>query len=186
MQTGMLKAGEGKAYWVVGDLYTILASGEDTGGAYALIHTEVPPGGGPPPHVHRREDEAFYVLEGELAFHADGRDIRARAVAWVMLARGSLHTFKNAGPLTARMLIVVTPSGLERFLASVLANHPASQRDEGRTAPSMVTTPAVAASKWPAFESDAACGRNASISRWTVRNGGSSRLAPVDEGPWWG
>jgi quercetin dioxygenase-like cupin family protein len=119
MHTGVLKAGEGRAYWVVGDRYTVLASGEDTGGAYALIHAEVPPGGGPPPHVHRREDEAFYVLEGEVAFHADGRDIPATAGAWVTLAKGSRHTFKNTGRETARMLIVVTPSGLEKFFAEV-------------------------------------------------------------------
>lgn len=119
MRTGVLKAGEGKAYWVVGDLYTILASGEETGGAYALIHATVPPGGGPPPHVHRREDEAFYVLEGEVAFHADGRDIAATAGSWVTLAKGGLHSFKNAGTATARMLIIVTPSGLERFFAEV-------------------------------------------------------------------
>jgi quercetin dioxygenase-like cupin family protein len=119
LQTGVLKAGEGRAYWVVGDRYTVLASGEDTGGAYALIHTEVPPGGGPPPHVHRREDEAYYVLEGEVAFHADGQDIPATAGAWVTLAKGSRHTFKNTGSATARMLIVVTPSGLERFFAEV-------------------------------------------------------------------
>jgi quercetin dioxygenase-like cupin family protein len=126
MQTGVLNAGEGRAYWVVGDLYTILASGEDTCGAYALIHTTVPPGGGPPPHVHRREDEAFYVLEGDLAFHADGRDIRATAGSWVTLAKGSLHTFRNTGTATARMLIVVTPSGLERYFAEV--GQPATDR----------------------------------------------------------
>ncbi len=119
MHTGVLSAGAGKAYWVVGDLYTILASGEDTGGAYALIHAEVPPGGGPPPHVHRREDEAFYVLEGELFCQADGRDIRAKPGAWVTLAKGSLHTFRNPGTATVRMLIVVTPSGLERYFAEV-------------------------------------------------------------------
>src|SRR5262245_66051805 len=117
MQTGVLNAGQGKAYWVVGDLYTVLASGEDTGGAFALIHAEVPPGGGPPPHLHRREDEAFYVLEGEVAFRADGRDIAATAGTWVTLARGSLHTFRNVGAATAKMLIVVTPSGLEQFFA---------------------------------------------------------------------
>jgi quercetin dioxygenase-like cupin family protein len=119
MQTGVLKAGEGRAYWVVGDLYTILASGEDTGGAYALIHAEVPPGGGPPPHIHRREDEAFFILEGEVGVHVDGRDITATVGTWVSLARGSLHTFRNAGTTTAKMLIVVTPSGLERYFAEV-------------------------------------------------------------------
>src|SRR5262249_32981777 len=117
---------EGKAYWVVGDRYTVLASGEDTGGAYALIHGVVPPGGGPPPHVHRREDEAFYVLEGDLAFRADGRDIAATAGAWGAVPRGSLHTFRNTGTAAARMLIVVTPSGLERFFAEV--GHEATDR----------------------------------------------------------
>ena len=119
MELRALKAGEGRAYWVVGDRYTILAAGEDTGGAYALIHALVPPGGGPPLHVHRREDEAFYVLEGELAFQADGRNFTAAAGSWVTLARGSLHAFRNTGTAPARALIVVTPAGLERYFAEV-------------------------------------------------------------------
>lgn len=119
MQTGLLHVGQGKAYWVVGDRYTILASGEDTGGTYALIHAEVLPGGGPPPHIHRREDEAFYVLEGTLAFHADGRELHASGGTWVTLPRGSLHSFRNTGTEAARMLIVVTPPGLDRFFAEV-------------------------------------------------------------------
>ncbi len=133
MQTGVLPAGEGRAYWVVGDLYTILAAGEDTGGAYALIYAVVPPGGGPPPHLHRREDEAFYVLEGKLAFYADGRDFAATAGTWMTLARGSLHTFKNIGAATAKMLIVVTPSGLERYFAEV------GQEAKDRSSPPPVT-----------------------------------------------
>lgn len=119
MNTGVLRAGEGKAYWVVGDLYTILSPGEDTGGAFALIHALVPPGGGPPPHIHRREDEAFYVLEGELTFHADGRDFAGTTGAWVTLPKGSRHTFRNTGSTPARMLIFVTPSGLEKYFAEV-------------------------------------------------------------------
>src|SRR3954454_3448789 len=102
------KPGEGRSVWVVGELYTIKASGEDTGGAFALIEALVPPGGGPPPHIHRREDEAFYVLEGELRSHVDGRAISAGPGAWVTLARGSLPHFKNVGDQPARMLIVAT------------------------------------------------------------------------------
>lgn len=136
MHTGMLRAGEGKAYWVVGDLYTILASGEDTGGAYALIHGEVPAGGGPPPHIHRREDEAFFILEGELTFQADGHSIPATPGAWITLPKGSLHTFRNTGSTAAKMLIVVTPSGLEKFFAEV------GQEMKDRLAPPPPVTPA--------------------------------------------
>jgi quercetin dioxygenase-like cupin family protein len=119
MNTGVLRPGEGRSVWVVGDRYTFLATGADTGGAYALIHAEVPPQGGPPPHRHHREDEAFYVLEGELSFEVDGRPLGATAGSWVTLPRGTWHAFKNQGPSPARMLIVVTPSGLEQFFAEV-------------------------------------------------------------------
>jgi quercetin dioxygenase-like cupin family protein len=119
MDSGVLRSGEGRSLWVVGDHYTIKAGGEDTGGAFALIEALVPPGSGPPPHIHQREDEAFYILEGELLFHVDGHDIAAGTGSWITLARGSLHHFKNLGDQPARMLIVVTPAGLERFFEEV-------------------------------------------------------------------
>jgi quercetin dioxygenase-like cupin family protein len=119
MNNGVLPAGEGQSIWVVGDRYTIKSSGNDTGGAFAMIEAIVPPGNGPPPHIHSREDEAFYVLEGNLQFHADGRSFTASAGAWVTLGRGSLHYFKNTGTMPARMLVVVTPSGLEQFFLEV-------------------------------------------------------------------
>jgi quercetin dioxygenase-like cupin family protein len=119
MESGVLRAGEGQSVWVVGDRYTIKTSGEETGGAFALVEALVLPGGGPPPHIHHREDEAFYILEGELAFHVEGRDIIAGAGSWVTLARGGLHHFKNVSDRPARMLIAVTPAGLERFFLEV-------------------------------------------------------------------
>ena len=61
-------AAESRAVSVVGDVYRFLATGEDTDGKYALWEAVVPPGGGPPPHVHSREEEGFYVLEGEITF----------------------------------------------------------------------------------------------------------------------
>src|SRR5262245_32874721 len=115
MITQALKPADGPAYWVVGDLYTILSSGEDTGGAYAMIHAVVTPAGGPPPHVHSREDEAFYVLEGRLVFHSDGRQFEAAAGTWITLPKGTLHHFKNIGTTPAHMLIVVHPAGLDKF-----------------------------------------------------------------------
>lgn len=119
MNTNVLHAGQGRPVWVVGDLYTFLATGEDTNGAYAMIHALVPPGGGPPPHIHRREDEAFFVLEGQLSFQVDGRNISGAAGAWVTLPKGSLHAFKNTGPTPAKMLVLVNPSGLDKFFEEV-------------------------------------------------------------------
>jgi len=119
MNNGVIVAGEGRSILVVGDRYTIKCSGNDTSGAYALVEAIVPPGSGPPPHIHSREDEAFNVLEGELQFHADGLNFTATSGAWVTLARGSLHSFKNTGSKTTRMLIVVTPAGLEAFFLEI-------------------------------------------------------------------
>jgi quercetin dioxygenase-like cupin family protein len=119
METGILATAEGRSIWVIGDRYTIKCDGNDTSGAFALVEAVVPPGSGPPPHIHSRENEAFYILEGELQFHADGRSFTATAGAWVTLAKGSLHHFKNTGPKPARMLIMVTPAGLENFFLEV-------------------------------------------------------------------
>lgn len=133
METKLLQAGEGKAVWVVGDRYTTLASGAETGGAYALIAALVPPGSGPPLHLHRKEDEAFYVLEGEVAFEADGRRFTAGVGSWIALPRGSRHRFQNVGAKPARMLILVNPAGLEEMFAEI--GVAASPGDEGTSHP---------------------------------------------------
>ena len=61
-----------RAVAAVGDVYQFLATGDDTAGKYATFISVVQPGGGTPPHLHRREEEAFYVLEGEMAFYIEG------------------------------------------------------------------------------------------------------------------
>jgi quercetin dioxygenase-like cupin family protein len=109
-------AGEGPAFSAVGDVYRILASGEQTGDAYALLEANVLPGGGPPPHVHSREDEAFYVLEGEMTFFLADKKVTARPGAFVQVPRGTPHAFKNEGKSAARMLIQITPAGFDLFL----------------------------------------------------------------------
>jgi quercetin dioxygenase-like cupin family protein len=119
MNTNVLHAGQGRSVWVVGDKYTFLARGEDTNGDYAMIHATVPPGSGPPPHIHRREDESFFVIEGQVAFQVDGRCFAATTGAWVALPKGTLHAFKNIGATPAQMLILVNPSGLDKFFEEV-------------------------------------------------------------------
>jgi quercetin dioxygenase-like cupin family protein len=99
---------------IVGDRYTFLATSETTGGQYALWHAIVAPGGGPPPHIHRREDEAFYVLEGSLTFFTGGqRQVRGPG-SFLSLPRGSEHSFKNETDQPARALLHVAPAGWNR------------------------------------------------------------------------
>ena len=115
MTFGIVAAGEGQAAWLVGDTYTLKATAEQTGGLFGLVEASVRVGGGPPPHVHSREDEAFYLLDGELEILTDGQVATARAGDFVYLPRGSVHSFRNTSSGSTRMLILVTPGGFERF-----------------------------------------------------------------------
>jgi quercetin dioxygenase-like cupin family protein len=112
-------AGEGQKLWVVGDTYTLKATRENTGGALALIEASVPPGGGPPPHVHRVEDEAYYLLEGDLEVLDEERTFVARAGSFVFIPRGTLHRFRNVGYAHARVLFLFTPAGFDQFFVAV-------------------------------------------------------------------
>jgi mannose-6-phosphate isomerase-like protein (cupin superfamily) len=107
--------GQGRSIGVVGDVYHFLATGEDTGGKYALWEAMVPPGGGPPPHVHSREDEGFYVLEGEITFRVGEERVVATAGMSANMPVGTPHSFKNESGRPARMLVLVAPAGLEKM-----------------------------------------------------------------------
>jgi quercetin dioxygenase-like cupin family protein len=113
------KPAEGRTVAVVGDVYRFLATGEDTDGKYALWETIVPPGGGPPPHVHSREEEGFYVLEGEVTFTIGEKRLVASAGTFANMPAGTPHTFKNESRQPARMLISVAPAGLEKMFFEV-------------------------------------------------------------------
>ncbi len=119
LRAKILHAGEGKRVAVAGDVYTFLADGDDTSRSYALLEAFVPPGGGPPPHVQSREDEGFYVLEGEIAFVADGQRVIARKGTFLNIPKGVVHTFKNESAAEARMLILMAPSGMEKMFEEV-------------------------------------------------------------------
>src|SRR2546427_1461400 len=99
------KPADGRTVAVVGDVYRFLATGEDTDGKYALFEAIVPPGGGPPPHVHSREEEGFYVLEGEITFTIDGKTVVATAGIFANMPVGTPHSFKNESSRPAKMLI---------------------------------------------------------------------------------
>lgn len=103
---------------VVGDTYTILLTGKDTGGRYTLIDMLVPPGGGPPPHRHDFE-EMFTVLEGEIELTFRGDKQVARAGETVNIPANAPHVFTNASEQPARLLCMCTPSGQEEFFLAV-------------------------------------------------------------------
>ena len=77
------------------------------------------PGGGPPPHVHSREDEGFYILEGEITFTINGEWVVATAGMFANLPVGTPHSFKNESSKPAKMLISVAPAGLEQMFFEV-------------------------------------------------------------------
>jgi len=110
---------EGRTIAVVGDVYRFLVTGDDTNGKYALWEAIVPPGGGPPPHVHSREEEGFYVLEGEITFTVKGERIVATAGTFANMPVGTPHSFRNESDRSAKMLISVAPAGLEKMFFEV-------------------------------------------------------------------
>ena len=105
---------EGRTVAVVGDVYRFLATGEDTNGKYAMWEAIVPPGGGPPPHVHSREEEGFYVLEGEITFTIGETRLVAGTGMFANMPIGTPHSFKNESSRPAKMLISVAPAGIEK------------------------------------------------------------------------
>ena len=112
--------GKGRSLWVLGELVTYKITSEQTGGAYSLFEVTTQPGAGPPPHVQHREDESFYVLDGEYEFLDDGGTTKASAGSLIYVPRGNLHAYKNIGATPGRMLVSQTPGGLyERFFEEV-------------------------------------------------------------------
>ncbi|WP_051341572.1 quercetin 2,3-dioxygenase [Pseudonocardia spinosispora] len=116
---GVVRAGQGPAIWMVGDTYTLKATSESTGGAFALIEASIPSGGGPPPHIHTREDEAFYLLSGQLQVSVGDETTLVRGGDFVYLPRGIAHSFTNPGVSAAHALLLITPGGFEGFFAEL-------------------------------------------------------------------
>ena len=114
-QVTVVRPERGQTVRVAGDVYRFLGAGAGTDGSYVLWETEVPPGGGPPPHMHAREEEGFYVLEGEIDFTAEGTTLRAGPGAYLNMPKTTPHSFRNNTDRPARMLVLCAPAGIEHF-----------------------------------------------------------------------
>jgi mannose-6-phosphate isomerase-like protein (cupin superfamily) len=112
-EASFLEPGEGQAIWFLRNRMTIKATARSTGGAYGLVESLIAPGFSPPLHVHHREDEAFWVLEGEVSMRCGERTFRAGPGAFVFLPRDVPHTFVVEGNVPVRMLTLLTPGGGE-------------------------------------------------------------------------
>jgi quercetin dioxygenase-like cupin family protein len=98
-----------------GGLLTFKVRGEQTNGTLTALENVIAPNDGPPLHTHAAEDEAWYVIEGDLRFRLGEEVADAPAGSFVFVPRGVPHCFQNAGTEPARILVLFTPSGMERF-----------------------------------------------------------------------
>jgi quercetin dioxygenase-like cupin family protein len=108
----------GNSFWYINQLMSTLAEGEDTGGRLTVYEILFPPDSGPPLHVHEREDEAFYVLEGGLSVRMGDEEHEVLAGSFVFQPRGIPHTFRSSGD-GARVLLMVVPSGFEGYFRAL-------------------------------------------------------------------
>lgn len=113
-----------RSAWFGGSLLTFLATGEETQGQFALIEAVSRKGNAPPRHIHHREDETFYVLEGEIAVSVGDRTIKATPGTMVFLPRDIAHSFVIESE-HLRMLILVAPAGLENWFKEFSVPAPA-------------------------------------------------------------
>jgi mannose-6-phosphate isomerase-like protein (cupin superfamily) len=100
---------------------TVRLRGEQTAGELALVENTVPAGWGGPPLHHHAFDETFYVLDGELTFQLGDERVVRRRGELAFAARGAHHTFANLGGTGARMLLICTPAGFERYFQRMAA-----------------------------------------------------------------
>lgn len=140
-----LAGGDGERLWIVGDTMTLKATGESTGGQLVMLENLTAPGGGPPPHIHTREDEFFYVLDGtfEIRIGDDMHHVGPGGFAYV--PRGTVHNFRNSADTPSRILIGFTPGGMDGFFRAAgraaLDDGPAPPFDDDEIARTVAAAP---------------------------------------------
>ena len=113
-----------RSVWYSGHLLTFLAMGEDTQGRFALIEVLGRKGNVPPPHIHHREDETFYILEGEMTASVGGRTIKGTPGTAIFLPRDVVHSFEIESE-QMRMLVLLAPAGGEGYFKECSVPAPA-------------------------------------------------------------
>lgn len=113
-----------EVHWVFGMRHDVLLDAAHTGGALAVVRIEVPPGMGSPPHLHRREAETFYVLDGEFDVMERGQTTRLRKGEAAHSLVGTWHNFTCVGPRPGVLLVAITPAGFEEMFRELSSAEP--------------------------------------------------------------
>jgi quercetin dioxygenase-like cupin family protein len=103
---------------------SVSLSGADTGGAYCLLEVGLAPGMSVPRHTHTREDEAYFVLAGELEVVVDSETFVLKAGDTLLAPRNIPHQLRNSGEIENHYLLVFSPSGFEEFLKATAVPAP--------------------------------------------------------------
>src|SRR5262245_36213705 len=119
----------GRKINILGIPMVIRIHGRDTGGVVSAVESHDVPGGGPPPHIHHREDETFQILEGEYEWTVGGKTFIAKKGATIFAPRGVPHTYRYLGKTPGRLMCVITPAGFEGFFEETGALSPQEQQD---------------------------------------------------------
>jgi quercetin dioxygenase-like cupin family protein len=119
----------GKKINVLGIPMVIRVHGRDTDGVVSAVESHDVQGGGPPPHIHHREDETFQILEGEYEWTVGGKTFIAQKGSTIFAPRGIPHTYRYLGKTPGRLMCVITPSGFESFFEEIGALSPEQQQD---------------------------------------------------------
>ena len=115
-----VRTSEGPAYWISDTLITCKALSEFTGGRYSLFEVWDAPGSGPLMHAHYREDEAYYILEGEYEIrYQDAPSLRVGPGDYVYVPKGTFHEYRSLGKERGRQLVLTSPGGMEHFFAEL-------------------------------------------------------------------
>lgn len=113
----IVQPGKGRELRAFGDVLAVMLGGAETNHTLAVMFDTTPPGGGPPSHVHSREDELFLVVDGRVSFLVGGAWTEVAPGGAVYLPRGTAHCYRNTGTTVSRQWIITTPSGFEHFFA---------------------------------------------------------------------
>jgi mannose-6-phosphate isomerase-like protein (cupin superfamily) len=101
------------------NVYTVKISGDETQGRCSIWEIDVPLNNGPPLHKHLKEDEAYYILEGDFSFLYGDKETKAGKGHFVYVHRGRFHTCKNVGSSSGKLLLIITPPQFEKFFEEI-------------------------------------------------------------------